>query len=58
MIYKTCFIAFWKNEVMLPHPVNPIYHMNLVHPRIMAKILLPPYPLVFSKEIFSWSPWF
>ena len=20
-IYKTCFIAFWKKEVMLPHPV-------------------------------------
>ena len=21
MICKTCFIAFWKKEVMLPHPV-------------------------------------
>ena len=21
MIYKTCFIAFWKKEAMLPHPV-------------------------------------
>jgi len=33
MIYKTCFIAFWKKEVMLTHPVfsierAPAYNFN------------------------------
>ena len=25
MIYKTCYIAFWRQEVMLPHPVYRIW---------------------------------
>ena len=39
MIYKTCFIEFWKKEVMLPHPV---YCIEVKEVKVTN--LLPLYP--------------
>ena len=51
MIYITCFIAFWKKEVMLPDPVCLTLYINIMK-KIRIIIILP---ILYKKEIYSFN---